>query len=229
MRTLSTEFNTAADAQQTGEVFLTLLTVSYDGTKSVNCAVNSVTKTITRTTGSWTSSGVAVGSFITFAGFSNGANNDTFEVTAVTPLVMTLGNSTTLVTEGAIDITYTHVLRFVNNHESVVSNGDTYLGLAFNFTMPQDGENQRSAGIEMDNVDRRLSTFLLGAGVVDITVNEQLILISDPDTAEITRDYSLKNVSINRKTVSGELKYLQYLTDAFPTLTKTPSKFPGVF
>jgi hypothetical protein len=155
MRTLSTEFNTAADAQQTGEVFLTLLTIDYSGSAAP--------------------------------------------------------------------------LRFVNNHESVVSNGDTYLGLAFNFTMPQDGENQRSAGIKMDNVDRRLSTFLLGAGVVDITVNEQLILISDPDTAEITRDYSLKNVSINRKTVSGELKYLQYLTDSFPTLTKTPAKFPGVF
>ena len=229
MRTLSTTFNTEADAQQTGEVFLTLLTVSYNGVSSVSCAVESVAKTITRTTGSWTSNGVAVGSFITFSGFSNGANNDTFEVTGATPLVLTLGNSTTLVTEVATTITYVHILRFVNNHESVVSNGNTYLGLAFNFTMPQDGENQRSAGIEMDNVDRRLSTFLLGAGVVDITVNEQLILISDPDTAEITRDYSLKNVTINRKTVSGELMYLQYLNDSFPTLTKTPSRFPGVF
>ena len=229
MRTLSTTFNTEADAQQTGDVFLTLLTVSYDGIKSVNCAVDSVTKTITRTTGSWTSSGVAIGSYISFSGFSNGANDDTFEVTGATNLILTLGNSTTLVTEGAIDITYTHVLRFVNNHESVVSNGDTYLALAFNFTMPQDGENQRSAGIEMDNVDRRLSTFLLGAGIVDITVNEQLILISDPDTAEIDRDYSLKNVTINRKTVSGELMYLQYLTDSFPAMTKTPSRFPGVF
>jgi len=229
MRTLSTTFNTEADAQQTGEVFLTLLTVSYNGVSSVSCAVESVAKTITRTTGSWTSNGVAVGSFITFSGFSNGANNDTFEVTGATPLVLTLGNSTTLVTEVATTITYVHILRFVNNHVSVVSNSNTYLGLAFNFTMPQDGENQRSAGIEMDNVDRRLSTFLLGAGVVDITVNEQLILISDPDTAEITRDYSLKNVTINRKTVSGELMYLQYLNDSFPTLTKTPSRFPGVF
>lgn len=227
MRTLSTDFHTAADAQQTGEVFLTLLTVDYSGTSSATCAVDDVAKTVTRTTGSWT--GVVAGGFVTFSGFVNGANDDTFEVTSVSGTVLTLGNSTTLVTEVAIAITYTPLLRIVNNHESVVSNGDTYLGLAFNFTMPQDGDAQRSASIVFDNVDRRVSEFLLGAGVVDITINEQLILISDPDTAEITRDYSLKNVTINRKTVSGELMYLQYLDDAFPTMTKTPSRFPGVF
>ncbi len=154
-RTLSTSFKTEANAQSTGAVFLTLLTIDYSGSSAP--------------------------------------------------------------------------LYFVNNQQSITSNGTEYLPLAFNFTMPQDGEGQRSARIEMDNVDRRLSEFLLGAGVVNITVNEQLIQADDPNTIEITRDYYLRNVSINRKSVSGELMYLAYLFDEFPKLKKNPELFPGVF
>ncbi len=233
-RTLSTSFKTEANAQSTGAVFLTLLTIDYAGNTgngSASCAVNSVTKTITRVAGNWLADNITIGNTIAFTGFVNGANNATFVVTAVTATVVTFADSTTLVTEGSIAITYiyTHILKFVNNQRSITSNGTVYLPLAFNFTMPQDGEGQRSARIEMDNVDRRLSLFLLGAGVVNITVNEQLIQADDPNTIEITRDYYLRNVSINRKSVSGELMYLAYLFDEFPKLKKTPDLFPGVF
>ena len=122
-------------------------------------------------------------------------------------------------------------LRFVNNYVQIVYDGDTYLPLAFNFIMPQDGENNRSASIELDNVDTRVAEFLLGASVEQITVTERLIDASDTEDiiVEITREYNLRNVTITRTIVSGELVYMQHLQDAFPKLRKTPAKFPGVF
>lgn len=134
-----------------------------------------------------------------------------------------------------LDIDYTSntgdPLRFVNNYTQIVYDGNTYLQLAFNFIMPQDGENQRSASVELDNVDTRVAEFLLGAAVEQITVTERLIDASDTDAivVEITREYNLRNVNITRTIVTGELVYMQHLQDAFPKLRKTPTKFPGVF
>ena len=120
-------------------------------------------------------------------------------------------------------------LYIVNNHESVTSNGHVFLPFAFRFTMPQDGEGRRSAKLVIDNVDRSMTTFILDAGLVDLTVTEQLVRSSALDTAEIERSYVLRDVTITRKVISGELIYQQYLHDAFPKLVKTPALFPGVF
>jgi hypothetical protein len=158
MRTLSTEFRTNTQAQQTGAVYLTLLDIDYDSNPS-------------------------------------------------------------------------DPLRFVNNFEAITYSGNAYSQLAFNFTMPQDGTENRSASIELDNVDRRVSEFILRIGNEQIYITERLIDASDTEdiVVEITREYTLKNVTITRTMVTGELSYMQNLQDAFPKLRKVPSKFPGVF
>jgi len=232
MRTLSTDFKTDANEQQISTVFFTLLTIGYvTGTGSASCSVDDSTKVITTTTANWVTLGIVAGDTITFTGFINAANNDTFVVTLVTATELTLGNSTTLVTEGSATIGYSFktILRIVNNHASVTSNSNVFSAFAFQFIMPQEGEGRRSAKLVIDNVDRSLSAFVLDAGLVDMTVTEQLIRSSDPDTIEIERSYILRDVTITRKVISGELIYQQYLYDAFPKLVKTPALFPGVF
>lgn len=120
-------------------------------------------------------------------------------------------------------------IRIVNDYEDITSNGNVFTAWAFKFTMPQDTDGRRSAHIEMDNIDRSLAIFILDAGITEIAVTEQLIRSSTPDTIEMTRSYIMKNITITRKVISGELVYQQNLQDSFPKLTKTPSKFPGVF
>lgn len=121
-------------------------------------------------------------------------------------------------------------IRIVNNYESIDYDGDTFSAWAFRFTMPQDAEGKRTARLEIDNVDRSITEFILDAGVKDITATEQLVYYDGTTaTLEIERSYTMQNITITRKTISGELVYQQYLHDAFPKLIKTPSKFPGVF
>lgn len=123
----------------------------------------------------------------------------------------------------------------VNNRQAIVSNNKTYLPLAFAFTMPQDSDTAQSAKITIDNVDRRIAAFVLGIPPnTKIYMEEHLLateLVSPTTDAgiEMTRSYVLKNVQVTRATVTGELSYLEYLQYRYPYLTKTPSKFPGVF
>jgi hypothetical protein len=138
-----------------------------------------------------------------------------------------------------LEITYTgasSTLYLVNNYQDIESNGNTYTAFPFVFTPPEEGDTPRSiARISFDNVDRSMAEFVGEVPVnTDIKVKEILLNAehSDPLTTaghEITRDYVWKNISIDRKVVSGDLEYLAYLNYAFPKMRKTPSKFPGVF
>jgi hypothetical protein len=126
-------------------------------------------------------------------------------------------------------------LHFVNNYQAIESNGVTYEPFAFDFTMPQEGETIRPARLVINNVDRRLAEFVMQVPSGEIiTVTERLAdatrtsILSD-NGIEITREYILRNVQVTRKTVSGELYYLEYLKYAYPKLRKTPDKFPGIF
>ncbi len=68
---------------------------------ATTCAVSSVTKTFTRSAGSFITDGLVVGGGVRWTGFSNAGNNSTFRVTTLTALVCTCSEATGLVTEGA--------------------------------------------------------------------------------------------------------------------------------
>ena len=71
---------------------------TFVSTASMVVTVDDVALTMSRAAGNWITDGVVVGDMLTFLGFGDAANNDTFEVTVVTASLITLGNSTTLVT-----------------------------------------------------------------------------------------------------------------------------------
>lgn len=67
---------------------------------AVSVAVAAGPKTVTRASGSWLTDGFAVGDRVRFNNFANAGNNSVwFLITALSATVMTLGNSSALVTE----------------------------------------------------------------------------------------------------------------------------------
>ena len=85
--TCATAVGLVTEAASTGKI----------GTLSV--AVNSVSKTFTRTTGSFLTDGFTLGGVITTSGFSNAGNNSTFTISTITDLVITCSTAVGLVTE----------------------------------------------------------------------------------------------------------------------------------
>lgn len=80
-----------------------LIEAAAQGTWAVKYALTGLTVTVasaasgftfTRGSGSWVTDEVEVGDFITFGGFADSENNDTFEVTAVEALIVTCANAT---------------------------------------------------------------------------------------------------------------------------------------
>lgn len=138
-----------------------------------------------------------------------------------------------------LEVTYTgssETLYLVNNYQNIESNGNTYIAFPFVFTPPDEGDMPRSiATITFDNVDRTIAELVASVPTnTDIKIKEILLNVEHSDSGttaghEITRDYIWKNITINRKAISGDLEYLAYLQYAFPKLRKIPSKFPGVF
>ncbi len=78
--------------------FFSSLAVAYNLT-SLTIDVDSGAKTFTRSSGSWITDGVKVGDKVTFDGFTNTENNDTFVASDVTATVITCATATGLVTE----------------------------------------------------------------------------------------------------------------------------------
>lgn len=73
-------------------------------TLAASVTVAATGKTFTRAAGSWLDDGFAVGDNVTFSGFSNGGNNATFNISALTTTVMTCSTATGLVNEGPVSV-----------------------------------------------------------------------------------------------------------------------------
>jgi len=120
-------------------------------------------------------------------------------------------------------------IRVVDNNEDIVSNGNTYSGAAFLFTLPSQADDKLSpAKLTIDNVDRRIVEAVRTINSpADMTVS--IILASDPDTIEVgPYDFKLKNVSYDAQQVTGDLLYLQYLDNTASTVIMNNQNFPAL-
>lgn len=121
-------------------------------------------------------------------------------------------------------------IRVVNNNENIVSNGDTYLATAFDFTLPaqEDGKVSNST-LTIGNVDRVIVQALRSiSSPPDVSVS--VILASDPDVIEAGPfDFVLTDTSYNRQTVNGTLNYQIYMRDNISVIRYKNTTFPGLF
>ena len=122
-------------------------------------------------------------------------------------------------------------LRFVNNVQDVLSNGQNYVATSFNFVWPDDQDKQTPrAQLQIANVRGDVGAFFErthgGRGSV-LTVLQ--IMRSVPDYIEDRLVLDLKNVEVNTLTVSGQLGYDDVLNRPGTPCTYRPESAPGLF
>ena len=132
-------------------------------------------------------------------------------------------------------LTITHAdlpepLRFVNNTETITSNGESYIAFPFRVKLPT--EKERSiprAQLEIDNVSRQIGQ-LIRQLTSPPTVQIDIIRIDDLDAVELTLPaMTLNNVRYDALSVSGELSVEDTTREPFPQRSFTPSEYPGLF
>lgn len=125
-------------------------------------------------------------------------------------------------------------LLFVDNTEPVVSNGLTYLPVAFQITLPEQNQDGMISPcrLAVDNIDRAIAENVKNADGEGkkIYASVSLIMAQTPNTIERGPiEYILRNVAVTKDSVSGEL-YDSYLYDSkMPEGVYTPNDFPGLF
>lgn len=121
-------------------------------------------------------------------------------------------------------------LRFVNNTESIVHGGNTYLPFPFRIDLPDEREDTiTNARLTIDNVDRQIVIAVRQLATAP-TLTWKLVLAASPDTVEAGPfDFVLRNVRYALYTVSGDLVYEDRLNLEIPKLKFTPEHFGGLF
>lgn len=121
-------------------------------------------------------------------------------------------------------------LRFVDNTEQIVSNGDTYLPYAFRIALPGEFDDQLpTVHLEIDNVDR---VILEGIRALPSSpsIRMAVILASSPDTIEAGPfTFTLKAVDYDAMSISGTLAFEDTLNEPYPFVRFSPGLFPGIF
>lgn len=122
-------------------------------------------------------------------------------------------------------------VRIARDAQDVVSNGNTYIGLAFDIQLPEDlAQSLPRAPIRIDNVGRELTQWIdQSKGGKGAQVRVMQVMRDDPDTIEYDVTLDLLNVRQNGAHVIGELGYEDTLN--LPALAETyrPDNIPGIF
>lgn len=112
----------------------------------------------------------------------------------------------------------------------VVSRGQEFIKLPFEFALPGDPENGTPfTKIKIDNIDRDIVAAVRAIrGKAD--VKAEVILASDPDNVEISLEgFQLVGVTYDRFVVEGSLTIEQFENEPYPGEYYLPSTTPGAF
>jgi hypothetical protein len=119
---------------------------------------------------------------------------------------------------------------YVNNNEEIISNGKTYVPVAFQITLPQDdGETLPQVKLEIDNVSREMIEEIRTV-TSPISVNLLGVLASDPDYIELEyAELSITAITYDAQKISGDLILVDFLNQKIPGEIYSPISFPGLF
>lgn len=121
------------------------------------------------------------------------------------------------------------VSRFVNNNESVESNGNTFLAYPFTITLPSDTEEVSYAQLTIDNVDRQITEFIREL-LEPPTFKLEVVFSGSPDVVERSIDYlRLSTVDYDALSVTGTLVPLDKLSVRAVDATYNGVEFPDIF
>jgi hypothetical protein len=123
------------------------------------------------------------------------------------------------------------VLRFVDNTQDVVSQGQTFTAAGFTIILPeQSSDGPRPCKLAIDNTDLAVFTTIKLAVGQTTTVTICVITADAPDIYERgPLKYRLRNVRATKETIEGEV-YDFYIADRkFPKDTYSPEDFEGMY
>lgn len=120
-------------------------------------------------------------------------------------------------------------IRLVADRRDLTSRGQPFIACPFEITMPgEDPESLTTAGIQVDNVDRRIVKALRDLASPPL-VTIEVVLASQPNTVEVSfPDMTLRNAVYDVSVVKGELSFEQISVEPV-SLIMTPERFPGLY
>jgi hypothetical protein len=122
-------------------------------------------------------------------------------------------------------------IRVAQGNDDVLSNGNLYVGIAFDFEFPDDMDMQLPrATLAIDNVGRELTQWIDASnGGEGAECRVMHVQRADPDVIEWEITLNLSRLRVKSKTVSGELGYEDLLNAPAVALTYRPDTAPGIF
>lgn len=119
------------------------------------------------------------------------------------------------------------LIRVARNSETVISDGEEYVPVAFDIDLhPDMPDEPGSARLSVDNVDRAMTVAVRSAD--EIFVRLKLVSTLDLDSPELDERYKLKAVTVNAQTISGDLVLDDFLWDRWPYGQYSPRSFRGI-
>jgi hypothetical protein len=109
----------------------------------------------------------------------------------------------------------------------------TFTACAFQFTMPQSGDNGiQELGIQIDNVDQRVGDFVdaVKGSVIPVVVTYRPYISNDPDTVQQNPPLvlNLTDVEGDDFGFTGKASFADIVNKKFPTELYTRDRFPSL-
>lgn len=120
-------------------------------------------------------------------------------------------------------------IRVVNNHENITSNGNLFIGVAFDIELPsEDVDTPPVARLSIDNVSREIAE-VIRAIVTPADVTIQAVRVNDFDAVELTfLGFKLRNTKVTAMRITGDLMLDNLMLEPYPADIYSPASFPGL-
>ncbi len=125
----------------------------------------------------------------------------------------------------------TLVLSITDDTQTITSNGKEYIPWGFKPILPsQTADAASTCSLQIDNVDLTIARTIKQSINKRISATVKVVLATSPDVIEQgPYNFILRNIKINKDTITGELCD-DYMADMkFTTWTYSPKDFPGMF
>jgi len=117
----------------------------------------------------------------------------------------------------------------VNNKTNITSNSNEYIGYPFDIILPDSKDDTPpTAKISIDNVSRELGqTIRSMTSPPSVTI--KIIRQETPDVIEAEfSGMKIRTIPYDALTIEGHLEFEDLTREPFPSLTFSPSNYPGV-
>ena len=123
------------------------------------------------------------------------------------------------------------VVREVPAGQTISSNGNTFVGMPFEISLPHDDvASPPRTRMSVDNISREIVQAVREASGDQPAITLEIVLASSPDVVESgPYEMTLKEARYNDLVVEGEIAAEDVLNEPFPGDSFTPNLFPGLF